>query len=768
MEISRGTRSHVVGVLIGDVSNDFIDELMAGISDAGEKAKMQIVFLLGMQKYSEEYEAGTGRVAAISHNSVYDYAMLTGADAFIIACGSLSSFSSGGLDPKFLACFADVPYVVLQERIAPDKGKKTYIVVDNYHSFNQCIEHLIVSHGRKKIVLVSGPRGHADARERLAAYTDCMRRYDLPVTEGMIAYGDYSEYVDELVCKLIDDNPGLDAIAFANDEMAKAGYRECHRRGLVVGRDIAITGFDNFNAGRTMEPPLTTVSQNTYQMGQLAIGHVEALLNNQDAPPLEMRTEFLVRHSCGCTREGFCFPSCSTSDPAAFIDAIIDKLVNSYTEHFAMDKRNQHSTALRNFFHSLREIAVNTPEEPLDYNDLASRLDTLFTSFDQPTLLLSQCLQDFLLQFLGVDGFPPAMKKFAVVIAYMQQYIHVREIHLFNSRLDTYRSQSWIAPEVTSGLFSDASEENVFRCVVKRLVRSGLRNVYLCLLENPVRRNGASSLDIIHRMRLAAYADVENTVTYPRSEMPVINEAYPFWQMPGFSRIRAAMAFSLFSGDHQYGILLCDEDHAKSTLLHVIGLQLGMLIDFLALRGQEKKISAELENIREKNEILNFLSEYDSLCGLLNRRGFIEQAIRRNRDNISKVAYCAFMDLDYLKQINDTFGHSEGDAALMGVSMILKNIAGENDLIGRIGGDEFVGLFITDDPDFDTHFLQRFQAEAERYNLNAEKPYWLDVSIGLAHYVCRQGLEVSSVLAAADQYLYAAKRNRSAVCLRRK
>lgn len=62
-----------------------------------------------------------------------------------------------------------------------------------------------------------------------------------------------------------------------------------------------------------------------------------------------------------------------------------------------------------------------------------------------------------------------------------------------------------------------------------------------------------------------------------------------------------------------------------------------------------------------------------------NRRGFIERAIRLNRDHSGHKAYCAFMDLDYLKQINDTYGHSEGDMALQAVSDILRQIT----LFGR-------------------------------------------------------------------------------------
>jgi diguanylate cyclase (GGDEF)-like protein len=748
-------RSRVVGVLIGDVSFDFSAELMAGISGTAAEADMRVVFLLGMQRYAEDFEGSACKAVAVSHNGVYDYAGLIGADAFIIACGSLSGFSGGGLDQRFLSRFSGVPYVVLQERIAADNRKKTYIVVDNYRSFSQCVEHLIVQHGYRRIALVSGPRGHADARERMRAYLDCMRRHELPVPDGMIADGDYSEYVDDLVSGLIDRNPGLEAIVFANDEMAKAGYRECRRRGLVVGRDIAITGFDNFNAGRTMEPPLTTVSQDTYQMGRLAVERVTAMLDGREAPPLEMRTEFLARQSCGCARRSFRIAVPAGAEAAAQIDAVIDEIVGGYAGHFAMDKREAHAADLRGCFLALREIALRSPRGPVDYNELAGRLDAVFSPFDQPTLLLGQCLQDFLLQFPGTGEFPPQVVTFIAAVSYMQQYMHSREVGVLDGRLETYRSQSWIAPELTRGLFGETDEQTVYRRVVRRLVRMGLNNVYICLMENEDCSRGARGGEVVHRLRLAACADAESDTAYPPAERPLVDAEHPFWQMPGYAQLHAVMAFSMFSGDQHFGVLLCDEDRQKSPLLHVIGLQLGMLIDFLALREQERKISAELENIREKNEILNFLSEYDSLTGLLNRRGFIERAIRRNRENIGKTAYCAYMDLDYLKQINDTFGHSEGDAALIGLSALLKGIAGDSGLIGRIGGDEFAGLFITEDPEFEARFLHAFEAQNTQYNQASAQPYRLEVSIGLAHFTCRQGLEVSSVLAAADKYLYA-------------
>lgn len=766
VDCQNRTRQRLIGVLIGDVSFDFTAELMAGLVDAGKKANAQLLFLLGMQKYSSPFDLDAFKAVSASHNRIYDYSTMTGADAFIIACGSLSGFS-GGVDQDFLSRFANSPTVILQERAEIDSRQKTYIVVDNYHSFSQCIEHLIVTHHFRKIALVSGPAGHADARERLHAYRDCMAKYHLAVPEDWVVYGDFSEYVDDLVSDLLDRNPDLEAIAFANDEMAKAGYRECRRRGLVVGRDIAITGFDNFNAGRTMEPPLTTVSQDTYEMGRLAVEQAMLLLDGKPVSPLEMRTEFLQRQSCGCRRRNYqCPASLSPADEADAIDAGIEEIQNSYVTHFPHSQRAERTAVVGGCFAILRRFALTAPEEAPEYNTLSGELDAYFTGFSQPLSLFGQCLEDYLLQLLGPRSLTPALRKFAAAVSYLLQYIHTRELKTLDSRLTTYGTQSWLAPELTRGLFSETSDEKVLHCLVKRLVNAGFSNVSLCLLENTPSADPSALFPV--NLRLAAYASANGDRAFSPAERPIIDPAHPLRQLPCLMHAPATMAFSLFSGSRQYGILLCDADLEKSSLLHVISLQLGMLFDFLDLRRQERNIAVELESIREKNEILNFLSEYDPLCGLLNRRGFIERAIRSNRENIGKIAYCAFIDLDYLKQINDSFGHHEGDLALQGVSDILQRLARPGDLIGRIGGDEFVGLFLSEDPGFEAQLETRFHKICADYNTSEDKPYWLDISMGLTRFICRQGLEISTVIAEADQRLYEAKRRRRDVNLRLK
>jgi diguanylate cyclase (GGDEF)-like protein len=288
-----------------------------------------------------------------------------------------------------------------------------------------------------------------------------------------------------------------------------------------------------------------------------------------------------------------------------------------------------------------------------------------------------------------------------------------------------------------------------------------MNNAFLFLLEKPqVYHKDQISMKTPEKICLAAYQSGNEIIAYPRSQMPVVTRKQIASALPLYENARHLMALSIFSGEVHYGILLCQADMGKMPFLHVIGLQLGMLMNFLDLKRKETIISNELMNMREKNEILNFLSEYDQLCGLLNRRGFIQRAIRRNRENAGKTAYCVFMDLDHLKQINDTFGHSEGDEALRTISAILRRITDDVDLIARIGGDEFVGMFLAESSAFDESFKNKFMEACRQFNTLSDKPYYVEASVGVTKFTCHTDLEVSTIIGEADRFLYEAKQRR--------
>jgi two-component system, cell cycle response regulator len=151
------------------------------------------------------------------------------------------------------------------------------------------------------------------------------------------------------------------------------------------------------------------------------------------------------------------------------------------------------------------------------------------------------------------------------------------------------------------------------------------------------------------------------------------------------------------------------------------------------------------------------LSDIDELTGLYNRRAFMR--LGEQQLNIARRAgrgvNVAFADLDALKVINDQFGHKEGDRALRDVARILKStFSRASDLLARIGGDEFGGLWIAD-TSLTTEFLcAKFKSSLESYRASERPLYALSLSIGVCQYHAGFTSSLSDMLAESDQRMY--------------
>ena len=157
---------------------------------------------------------------------------------------------------------------------------------------------------------------------------------------------------------------------------------------------------------------------------------------------------------------------------------------------------------------------------------------------------------------------------------------------------------------------------------------------------------------------------------------------------------------------------------------------------------------------------LRAMSLTDELTGLYNRRGFLtlaEQQLKMaNRTKTEK--FLLYADLDGLKQVNDKFGHQEGDMALAGVAKILTETFRESDIIARMGGDEFTVLLTTG---VDVEWLpSRLQQNIEAYNKRANRPHKLSLSMGLVRYDPVNPCNIDELLASADKLMYEQKRDK--------
>jgi diguanylate cyclase (GGDEF)-like protein len=152
-------------------------------------------------------------------------------------------------------------------------------------------------------------------------------------------------------------------------------------------------------------------------------------------------------------------------------------------------------------------------------------------------------------------------------------------------------------------------------------------------------------------------------------------------------------------------------------------------------------------------------AETDSLTGLLNRRGFFDAAatlVNRNKAKQAPVSVLAF-DLDHFKSINDRFGHKMGDAMLNLFAKVVRKTMRGDDIIGRIGGEEFIAILSGKLAEA-CIAAERVRAAFEAATLAPDSPQIpATVSIGVVSGL--PNVSIDLLIARADTVLYRAKEN---------
>jgi len=165
----------------------------------------------------------------------------------------------------------------------------------------------------------------------------------------------------------------------------------------------------------------------------------------------------------------------------------------------------------------------------------------------------------------------------------------------------------------------------------------------------------------------------------------------------------------------------------------------------------------KLQVNRKMQEALHWRAHHDHLTGLYNRRAMEDEVSRRLEDGEFNTALM-LLDLDHFKKINDTYGHEMGDQVLQQLSLRLKAMMREFDLLARLGGDEFMLLLQIPHPNAATAltFAERLhQAVATPFDIKGQQ-FRLGVSVGIA-IPPGHGRTVSELLRHADLALYQAK-----------
>ncbi|MCU0072431.1 sensor domain-containing diguanylate cyclase [Pseudomonas koreensis] len=174
------------------------------------------------------------------------------------------------------------------------------------------------------------------------------------------------------------------------------------------------------------------------------------------------------------------------------------------------------------------------------------------------------------------------------------------------------------------------------------------------------------------------------------------------------------------------------------------------------LDDEERALLRDLAGMAEQELMAVQMASMDELTLLSNRRGFkmLAQHALDACARLEKPATLLFFDLNDFKQINDLYGHAEGDSALKNFADVLRIAFRESDVVGRLGGDEFVALLTGSSHVETTRIMARLKEILEERNATLHRGYAIRFSVGQIEYDPRRHETVDKLLADADAAMY--------------
>jgi two-component system, cell cycle response regulator len=178
----------------------------------------------------------------------------------------------------------------------------------------------------------------------------------------------------------------------------------------------------------------------------------------------------------------------------------------------------------------------------------------------------------------------------------------------------------------------------------------------------------------------------------------------------------------------------------------------------------KRTIRYAIERNRLMTELRN-ASLSDALTGLCNRRGFELLAGQQLKAaaRTTQTLDLVYVDMDNMKQINDTLGHQAGDRALIALAALLKSACRSSDIVARLGGDEFAILLYCSGGNCGQNIWERLRENIRSHNQESDGTFQLEVSAGIVAYEPMHPCGLDELLARADRLMYEEKKRKKAI-----
>lgn len=270
-------KTQCIGLLVPDILNPFFQNLARGIEDYAMQ-KGYSVFLGNTDNQVDKY---LNYIKVMRSKNV---------DGLIIT-GYLEEIATE-LDKALKKS-----KVVIIDRYT-ESSDYCQITTDNRVAAYQMTKHLL-DKGHRKIACITGPSYLYINEERIKGYKKALEEAKVKYDEALMFEGTFELESGEIQGELIIEQTDATAIFCFNDMMAQGVYKVCRRLGKRIPEDISLVGFDDIYTAELMVPPLTTMKQPAYSMGEMAANLLikwmdDNVLNDKH---IELSSEIVIRDS---------------------------------------------------------------------------------------------------------------------------------------------------------------------------------------------------------------------------------------------------------------------------------------------------------------------------------------------------------------------------------------------------------------------------------------------------------------------------------------
>lgn len=279
-------KTRVIGIIVPEILNSFFPSVIYGAEEHLNVEKYKTIICHSNENYEKEVE----NVKLLLSQQV---------DGIILS----HSKETRNFDHLKLIQRRGIPLVMFNR--VTDMVEVPKVVIDDYEAAFNAVEHLI-KNGRKRIAHLAGPDSLINSKHRLNGYLDALTKNKIPIDNELIISYDLSiDKVKIYIKHFLDLVPRPDAIFCMNDPTAIAAMSVIQDRKLHIPKDVAVLGFSNDNSSALTSPPLTTVSQPTFEIGREAAKLImQEIKSNEKNEPVAankrtvvLKAQLIIRES---------------------------------------------------------------------------------------------------------------------------------------------------------------------------------------------------------------------------------------------------------------------------------------------------------------------------------------------------------------------------------------------------------------------------------------------------------------------------------------